>query len=276
MKKFLFLIIFANTLSLLGYSQKDTRQVVGVAKFKSDTDTKFASQITERVVDILINSKRFQVVDRTTNDKIKAELEFQKTENFIDSKSTSQRGVMVGADFMVTGTIGAINVTRVLNVDGSIGGYKATLTFTVKIVETATSISSEAHTFESNNGDRELSPEKAVQSALNTIEPQMKEYFANNFPVNVKIAKVLTSKKDAAATVLISAGKDLGIIEGDKFVVQKMELLDGKPYPTDIGEIKITKLAGDNFSECQVTKGGKEILTHFTASENIMCKLIRK
>ena len=254
----------------------DGRPVVGVAKFGSDTETQFAGQITERVVDVLINSKRFQVVDRTTVDKIQQELEFQKSENFIDSKSTTQQGVMQAADFMVTGKIGAINVARVMNVDGSVGGYKASLNFTLKIVETASTLSNEAHSFESRGADKMLSPEKAVAAALNTIEPQLVAYFATNFPVNVRIVKVLTVKKDAAATLLVAGGTAMGLHEGDKLTVQKIEQLEGMPYPTDIGEIKVTKVAGDNFSECEVSKGGAPIQALFAAGEKLNCKLVKK
>lgn len=259
-----------------GNALTDSRQIVGVAKFESDTETKFAGQITERVVDVLINSKRFQVVDRTTVGSIKSELEFQKTENFIDSKSTTQQGVMLAADFMVTGKIGAINVARVMNVDGTVGGYKASLNFTLKIVETASSLSTEAHSFESRGGEKSLSPEKAVAAALNTIQPQLVEYFTANFPVNVKIVKILASRKESAATVLVAGGTSMGLHEGDKLTVQKIELLDDKPYPTDIGEIKVTKVAGENFSECDVSKGGPQVQALFTAGEKLNCKLIKK
>ena len=57
-------------------------------------------------------------------------------------------------------------------------------------------------------------------------------------------------------------------------MVEKIEMLEGKPYPTQIGEIKITKLAGDDFAECSVTDGGKEILASFNAAEKLRCKLI--
>jgi hypothetical protein len=278
-----FLILIGTAAALMsaapphpGGDTGDARPVVGVAKFGSDIETKFAGQITERVVDVLINSKRFQVVDRTTVEKIQAELEFQKSENFIDSKSTSQQGVMLAADFMVTGKIGAINVARVMNVDGTVGGYKASLNFTLKIVETSSTLSNEAHSFESRGGDKSLSPEKAVAAALNTIEPQLIEYFATNFPVNVRIVKILTSKKEAAAAVLVAGGTSMGLHEGDKLTVQKIELLEGKPYPTDIGEIKITKVAGENFSECDVSKGGPSLQALFVAGEKLNCKLIRK
>ena len=75
--------------SLYGYTQNqlDTRPVVGVAKFTCETDGRYASLVTEKVVEMLTNTKRFQVVDRTSKDRVKEELELQKSEAFLDSEN---------------------------------------------------------------------------------------------------------------------------------------------------------------------------------------------
>ena len=83
--------------------------------------------------------------------------------------------------------------------------------------------------------------------------------------------KIFDAKK-----VLIAGGKSFGFKEGDKLIVERIEMLNGKPYPTEIGELRITKIAGDDFSECSVLKGGKEILAAFNAAEKLNCKLIIK
>ena len=272
-KPLLFLFLL---LSATGLAQTDTRPVVGVTKFSSYVETKYAGGITEKVVEMLTQSKRFQVVDRTSDDKIKGELENQKSENFIDSKHTSRQGVMVGADYIITGHIRQINITRIMNANNTIGGYKASLSFTLKIVETSTGLSSEAQSFESKGGDKALSPERAVDEAIRTLTDKLEDYFTNNFPLNVKIVKVLTTKGDAATTVLIAGGKAVGLKEGDKFIVQKIEMLGGKPYPTEIATIKVTKVVSDDFSECSLPKGGStDILTLFNNSQQLNCKLVQ-
>jgi hypothetical protein len=82
--------------------------------------------------------------------------------------------------------------------------------------------------------------------------------------------KVFDTKK-----VLVAGGKEFGLKEGEKLIVERIEMLNGKPYPSEIGELKVTKLTGD-FSECSVSKGGKEILALFNAAEKLTCKLIVK
>lgn len=263
-------------LSSIASAQNDTRPIVGVMKFSSDVESRYSGPITEKVVEMLTKSRRFQVVDRTSINNVESELKFQRTEHFIDSKHTSQQGVMVGADYVVTGHIRQINVSRILNADESVGGFKASLSFTIKIVETSTGFSNEAQSFESRGANKCLSPERAVDDAIRTLEPQLEEYFMNNFPVIVKVLRILSSKKEVADEILIAGGKSHGLSEGSRLNLQRIEMIEGKPYPVDFGEIKVVKLAGESFAECNIIRGGNELLKRYNAAEYIQCRLIHK
>ena len=96
-------------LSSLGYSQADLKPVVGVAEFTKEVDSKYASAVAEKVVQVVTNTKRFTVVDRTTYDKVKKELEFQKSEAFLDSKTVKQDAA-VAAQFLIVGHIVKMNI----------------------------------------------------------------------------------------------------------------------------------------------------------------------
>ena len=48
---------------------KDDRPVVGVAAFKTDKESPYVGLVTEKIVEILKESGRFNVVDRTNRDK---------------------------------------------------------------------------------------------------------------------------------------------------------------------------------------------------------------
>ena len=262
--------------SLIGYSQTDAKPIIGVAEFTKEVDSKYASAVAEKVVQIVTNTKRFTVVDRTSYDKVKQELEFQKTEAFIDSKNTVKQDVALAAQFMIVGHIVKMSVYAMKNPDGTVNGYKASVAFTIKVNDVETGKTTEAESFQTEVSPLMLSPESAVNEALKSVEPNLTSYFIKTFPLTTKISKILTSKKEAAATVLIAGGKSFGFKEGDKLIVEKNELIDGKPYPSQIGEIKIIKMAGDDFSECTVSDGGKEILSRFNAAEKLTCKLIVK
>ena len=268
--------LFCFVSSLIGYSQTDSKPVVGVAEFTKEVDSKYASSVAEKVVQVVTNTKRFIVVDRTSYDKVKQELEFQKSEAFLDSKNTVKQDVALAAQYMIVGHILKMSVYAMKNTDGSVNGYKASVAFTLKVNDVETGKTTEAESFQTEVSPLMLSPESAVNEALKSIEPNLTSYFIKTFPLTTKISKVLTTKKDAAQTVLIAGGKTFGFKEGDKLIVEKNEMIDGKPYPSQIGEIKIVKIAGDDFSECSVSDGGKEILSRFNAAEKLSCKLIIK
>lgn len=177
---------------------------------------------------------------------------------------------------MIVGHIVKMSVYAMKNPDGTVNGYKASVAFTIKVNDVETGKTTEAESFQTEVSPLMLSPESAVNEALKSVEPNLTSYFIKTFPLTTKISKILTSKKEAAVTVLIAGGKSFGFKEGDKLIVEKNELIDGKPYPSQIGEIKIIKMAGDDFSECAVSDGGKEILSRFNAAEKLTCKLIVK
>lgn len=263
--------------ALRGYAQVDTRPVVGVAAFSCDVDATYSGLVTEKVVEMLTNTKRFRVVDRTSNDKVKAELELQKSEAFMDSKNTVEQDIAVAAEKMITGHIAKIPVYAMKNPDGSVKGYKGSVAFQMKVVDVATGLSTEATSFQGKASDLMLSPESAVTQAMNSLQGELENYFRQNFPVTAKVLKVLTVKKEAAETILLGAGKAQGIQVGDKFTVERIEMLEGQPYPTLLGEVEVTKLTGEAFSECAVSKKiGAELLSAFNGAKKLECKLIIK
>lgn len=275
MRNFNFLLLlFVN--SFIGYSQAVVKPVIGVSQFTSEVNSKYAGAVAEKVVQIVTNTKRFTVVDRTSYDKVKDELELQKSEAFMDSKNTAKQDAALAAENLIVGNILKMSVYAMKNTDGSVNGYKSSVAFTLKVNVVETGTTTEAESFQTEVSPLMLSPESAVNEALKSIEPKLNAYFIKTFPLTTKISKVLTTKKEAASTVLISGGKEFGFKEGDKLIVEKNELIDGKPYPSQIGELKVIKIAGNDFSECAVSDGGKEILSRFNAAERLTCKLIVK
>ena len=159
--------------ALFAQAQQDTRPVVGVAEFTCDAESPYARLVTEKVVEMLTNTKRFQVVDRTSIDKIHAELELQKSEAFLDSKNRVEQDVAVAAEKMITGHITKIPVYAMKNASGSLRGYKASVAFEMKVVDVATGLSTEATSFQGKASDEYLSPESAASTS-----PSQRKSFA--------------------------------------------------------------------------------------------------
>lgn len=264
---------------LRGYAQPvdDDRQVVGVAEFSCKENSPYTGLVTEKVVEMLTNSKRFRVVDRTSRDKIVQELELQKSEAFIDSENLVEQDVAIAAEKMITGEIVKIPVYRIKNGDGSVRGYKASVAFQMKVVDVATGLSTEATSFEGKASDECLSPESAVTMAMMSLEDEISEYFRINFPVTAKLMRILKEKNGTVEVLLIKAGKKQGVKVGDKFKLESMEELDGELLPTTLGTATVTELKGEAYSECKIgKKEGKSIYEHFNANNKIKCSLIIK
>ena len=274
MKKFIS-ILYLLVCGVYLHAQVDNRTVVGVSQFTCEGSDKYAGLVTENVVEMLTNSHRFRVVDRTSIDKVQAELELQKSEAFIDSKNTAEQGVAVAAEKMITGHITKIPVYAVKNNNGTIKGYQASVAFQMKVVDVETGLSTEATSFQGKTGDLMLSPESAVNDAMASLKTELEEYFRVYFPLTTKIVKILENKNSIATKVLLAAGLNQGVKVGDQFSVEYIEILAGQPYPTTIGAIKVTKISGEHFCECEIPKKiGAEIYSRFTAGDKMECKLI--
>ncbi len=227
----------------------DTRPVVGVAEFSCQEESPYTGLVTEKVVELLTNTRRFRVVDRTSIDKIHSELELQKSEAFLDSKNRVEQDIAVAAEKMITGHIVKIPVYRIKNPDGSVRGFKASVGFEMKVVDVATGLSSEATSFQGKASQECMSPVAAVNMAMQSIQTDIEKWFRDNFPINCSIARILDNK-----TIIVSAGSAQGIKPGDAFIIEAIEMLDGFPYHKSLGEIRIKTVAGPNFSECEVSK----------------------
>lgn len=241
------MVLFVCCLSVS--AQTDTRPVVGVAAFTCDMESPYVGLVTEKVVEMLTNTHRFQVVDRTSRDRIDAELELQKNEAFLDSKNLADQYSAVAAEKIITGHIVKIPVYRVGNPNGSTRGYKGSVAFQMKVVDVESGLSTEATSFEGKTSKECLSPESAVTQAMQSLQGQIYEYFRLNFPVTASVVRVLHN-----GALLVAAGSRQGIKVGDSFRVESVEIINGKPYPTVIGEAKVKKLAGEEFAECKVNK----------------------
>lgn len=273
-KLFLILSFCCLFTSLRG--QQSDKMVVGVAKFTSEVNSPFVDAVAEKVVQVVTNTKRFTMVDRTSYDKIKEELEFQKTEAFLDSKTTVKQDVAIAAQYMIVGHLVKMNVYAMKNPDGSVNGFKASAAFTLKVNNVESGETTEAEHFQTEVSPQAASKEQAVNQALQSVEKSLYDYFKKTFPVYAKILRVPETKKESALTVILNVGKNAGVDIGDQFSVEFVELLEGKPFPTEIGNVVVEKLIGDDFIECKVLKGGKEIFSRFHAADTLQCKLIVK
>ncbi len=251
------MILFA--CSLNGYAQQnfeENRTIIGVPAFTALDKSKYTSIVTEKVAEVITNTKRFVVVDRTSLDKVRGEMDLQMGEEFIGSKNIAKQGVAVGAEKIIAGEINKLPILAIKNSAGGVIGYKCNVSFQMKIIDVETGISTEAVSFYGKTSEMMLSPESAVTSVMQSMQGQIEEYMRQNFPIKGSVLRVLSINKGKAQSVLLSVGRQQGINVGDSFMIAEIEMVGDKPYPIEIGRVKVTKLAGDTFCECSVGKVG--------------------
>lgn len=262
----LILFIIPKTNSQQG---EDYRLIVGVAKFTSTNvkQERFANMVSERVLDVLNQQNRFQVIDL---DGTAREQAISKSQENYKSKNWIESNKSISAEYTLTGVVTSIKFIR-LNAGK---GYKATITYAIKIINTESGeiIQNGTSSFTSTKSEIKLTPESALQSALTTTIVPLSNYFSTSFPVKLNLVRIEKEKKEKAQVVLLDGGSKIGVVEGTKFEAYFIDNSLGKPLPKFIGEIKIIKILSEDFSEAKVTDGGKEIFKYLNEGKKIICK----
>lgn len=266
----LLLFIIPKTNSQQG---EDYRLIVGVAKFTATNvkQERFANMVSERVLDVLNQQNRFQVIDL---DGTAREQAISKSQENYKSKNWIEANKSISAEYTLTGVLTSIKFIR-LNAGR---GYKATITYTIKIINTESGeiIQNGTATFSSAESDIKLTPESALQSAITTTIVPLSNYFSTSFPIKLNLVRIEKEKKEKAQIVLLDGGSKIGVLEGAKFETYFIDNSLGKPLPKFIGKVKITRILSEDFSEAKVTDGGKEIFKYLNEDKKIICKNLKQ
>jgi hypothetical protein len=248
---------------------EDYRLIVGVAKFTSTNvkQERFANMVSERVLDVLNQQNRFQVIDldgTARQEAISKSQENYKSKNWIEANKS------ISAEYTLTGVLTSIKFIR-LNAGK---GYKATITYITKIINTESGeiIQNGTATFTSSKSEIKLTPESALQSAIQTTVASLSQYFSSSFPIKLNLVRIEKEKKGKALDVLLDGGSKIGISLNTKYDAYFIDNSLGKPLPKFIGELKITRILSEDFSEAKVTDGGKDIFKYLNDGKKIICK----
>jgi hypothetical protein len=270
--KSIYILVFLLGLSIYNTKAQqgeDYRLIVGVAKFTSTNvkQERFANMVSERVLDVLNQQNRFQVIDldgTARQEAISKSQENYKSKNWIEANKS------ISAEYTLTGVLTSIKFIR-LNAGK---GYKATITYITKIINTESGeiIQNGTATFTSSKSEIKLTPESALQSALQTTVASLSLYFSSSFPIKLNLVRIEKEKKGKALDVLLDGGSKIGISLNTKYDAYFIDNSLGKPLPKFIGEVKITRILSEDFSEAKVTDGGKDIFKYLNDGKKIICK----
>ena len=281
------IILAANTFSNAQVSDKTILAILPIeCSANSIGYTTVASWLNEAVASAFITANRFTVVDRTKLGDIKNEQEVQKTEQFIDGK-TSAQGKGLGAKYIVTGRLTGYSTQEVYNSKNEFQGYTGKVIFDIKIVDVETGELMASGNFKGSSGAglldlfttimAEKSTDAAVSSAIKSASSDVYFWIKKVFPVSIAIVEIQEKDdKKGARKILIAGGSSVGLRKGDdlKVVEIKQVNVDGKVLNrnVEIGRLRIAKVEDDNFSSCNVRDGGLLILEKLTS--NVKLKVI--
>tara|TARA_B110000196_G_C21082294_1_gene633115 strand:+ start:106 stop:960 length:855 start_codon:yes stop_codon:yes gene_type:complete len=175
-------------------------------------------------------------------------------------------------DYTVSGILKKVTFIKL-----GIKGYQAVVGYSVKVTEVSSGDVDQAD-FLGQKAKPEMTKASALPAALKLTNEAAQEWFKSFFSLRTTVFKVQDATKTSAKTIKIQLGTSSGIAKNNQFIVHHVEYEDGVEIDSNpIGMVKV-KSVGNKTTLCQVTKGGKEILSLFDASNKaaLVCELKTK
>lgn len=270
---FLFLFIFSSI-----HAQKE-KVAIGILPFTSSVKTKAdgtipdigaKSELLQQLYGIISStfqkSKLFVIVERTRNDAIKTEQDFQKNIDFTGGISQIDETAFIGAKYVVVG-----NLSNVVKIQGAWGGdVKIGISYDIKILDITTSEVKAAEHFENEAINK--TTDAAFNDALTATQTPLLNFLYANFKPEIIVLDI-EEKADNAAKILVLNGGIEGLSKGSliKITEEITYQHEGKNLirKKEVGQAKIINIEGDNFATAEVNKNGIEILAKFAAGTKL-------
>ncbi len=267
------------------FSQSTDKKVIAIVPVTNSTThggRTHAANLTEFVISTIVKSRRFKVVDRTNFDAIFSEENLQKGENFIDGEVVAQ-GKKLGAEYIIAGNLANFSTEKLYttNSDGGkeFAGYKANISFTLKIINVITGEIIAIEPFNAKSGRSLFYSKKynneneAINAAINNTDKIINSFIDDYFPVYLKIFEISKQKGSKAKEIVITGGSNMGLQEKQDLKIIEISLVDigGKTVKRkkEIGWVKIISVDDEYFSTCKVTNGDELIKKKFDSNANI-------
>ena len=228
----------------------------------------YVDRINENVLTNLKATKRVNVfsknsaksADQAAEDATMKHLESGSGEFFFADEFTDP-------DYSLSGKISKVGFVSL-----GISGFKATVSFTVQVQDPKTGDIVEQMDFV-GQGKPQMSKTDAFPDALKMTNEDQKTWFKSIFNLRTTIVLIDAKTKTTAKMVTIAGGKDAGLTKKDQFIVKQIKEVNGYSVETIIATLKV-KTIGGGTTQCQVLKGGKDLLSLFGSDgEGLICEL---
>lgn len=250
-------------MSATAFAAKKVVAVTGVdyasgASYGSKAAQDFESQL----VTVLVDSGRYNVVERGQLDHVVRELGLQSS-GMISGNTAIQFGQLTGADYTVVGNVIAADVETFNNY--LYKGYKGKVKFNFKFIDNKTGMikiakivegSDTVSEYENKNPDRNI----LLSGAVNDASKKIVELINS---VNVLTGVVAAVNNDK---IYIDIGSDAGAHVGEKYIAYREGNVVTHPVTGEIiaveenyfAQLKVVEV-NSNYSVCQVVKAQKPV-----------------
>ena len=264
--KILMLAILSLLVMLMSTTAFAAKKVVAVTGVDyasgASYGNKAAQDFESQLVTALVDSGRYDVVERGQLDHVVRELGLQSS-GMISGNTAIQFGQLTGADYTVVGNVIAADVETFNNY--LYKGYKGKVKFNFKFIDNKTGMikiakivegSDTVSEYENKNPDRNILMSGAVNDASKKIVELI-----NSVNVITGVVAAVNNEK-----IYIDLGSDAGAHVGDKFVVFREGNVVTHPVTGEIiaveedtfAQLKVTEV-NSNYSVCQVVKAQKPV-----------------
>lgn len=238
-------------------SQKlDSSSVLAIVPFKesfdkSDDENDYARIFAEKTLVAIDQSKRFNLIDRTDFETIMREVDIWEGKyksDFKNKKLSDEAlywyGHRLKADFIMTGTI--TNLEAPIT---PLGSYKATIGFTIKVINIRTNQVYVTEDFSVNSGNITKtfsSKGEAVGAALTNILEPVKKFVDKFFPIHGKYVRTDRPEKNGEMRIAtFRGGSNRGFRLKQKVDIILIEDTSGSMPPEDIGDGEVVDVQPD-------------------------------
>lgn len=273
---FLFISFFAHTYFLSG---QVTKKTLLISPFTSGemVEPSLADQVSQYTFSAAVQSQRVEVIDPNA----------AGAEGFASGENSS--------DFLMEGSILGVEVKEKARTNKETGEvtltYEAYINFTLKISNPSNGqiLASEqmriGNDVLAGGGVGSLmsspkTPEAAMEKAMKAVNTKVRKFIQKHFKLEAELVEITENKGPEAKMVLISGGSAAGFKKNQKLAVSMRSpktLSNGTTLmrTQQIGEIKVSKVEDENFSICQVQKGGAAIAKAIKEGATLICLTIK-
>lgn len=229
--------------------------------YTSGIGSSYPTMLKNAIVGGIQETGRLNIIDAELEPSLQGEQERRSSEEALgDEKSRTEQIKKLGADYIMKIHVAQMQATRKTHDDGSVY-YDGLINFTLSVMKTAdgTILVSKPFSYADLNAKTGDTPEAAVVATTDFVKVSMNKFINDYFKLESKIVAIEKTGKKGAETVYIDCGSSAGIDKGQLFDVFMVKEVAGRKVRTNIGQLEVTEVQGEDMALCKVKKGGDAI-----------------